>query len=110
MVVDKPGKFEIVFTPADGGAATRMEAFNFKDGGVIMGMYNTDEVRGVRSQRDVVGRVRFSCADWSSWPPAWLTSPLLQAKGERGATTPIRRRLGARVNRALPLFYQCYSR
>ena len=44
MVVDKAGKFELVFTPSDGSAATRLEAFNFKDGGVIMGMYNTDEV------------------------------------------------------------------
>ena len=37
--------FELVFTPADGSAPTRYEAFNFKDGGVIMGMYNTDEVQ-----------------------------------------------------------------
>lgn len=43
-VVTKPGKFELVFTPSDGSAETRMEAFNFKEGGVIMGMYNTDEV------------------------------------------------------------------
>ena len=38
------GKFEMVFTPKDGGAVERMEVFNFTDGGVLMGMYNTDEV------------------------------------------------------------------
>jgi len=38
------GKFEIVFTPADGSAQKKYDVFEFKNtGGVIMGMYNTDE-------------------------------------------------------------------
>ena len=37
------GKFELVFTP-DKGEQQRFECFNFTDGGVGMGMYNTDEV------------------------------------------------------------------
>jgi len=38
------GKFEIVFTPNDGGKPEVMEVFDFKDKtGVLMGMYNTDE-------------------------------------------------------------------
>ena len=38
------GKFEMVFTPADGSAPQRFDVFDFKSsGGVIMGMYNTDE-------------------------------------------------------------------
>ena len=38
------GKFEMVFTPADGSAAKKYDVFEFKGtGGVIMGMYNTDE-------------------------------------------------------------------
>ena len=46
-VIDKPGKFEIVFTPEDGSDAERFEVFNFKSSGVLMGMYNTDEsIRG----------------------------------------------------------------
>jgi len=42
-VIDKPGKFEIVFTPEDGSEEQRMEVYNFKTPGVLMGMYNTDE-------------------------------------------------------------------
>lgn len=42
-VIDKPGKFQIVFTPTDGSEAKTFDVFNFKDGGVLMGMYNTDE-------------------------------------------------------------------
>jgi isocitrate dehydrogenase len=38
-----PGKFEIVFTPADGGEKQTLEVFNFESSGVMMGMYNTDE-------------------------------------------------------------------
>jgi isocitrate dehydrogenase len=44
VVVDKPGKFELVFTPNDGSAPKRFEVFNFKSPGVALGMYNTDEV------------------------------------------------------------------
>jgi isocitrate dehydrogenase len=43
VVVDKPGKLELVFTPADGSAPKRYEVFNFKSPGVALGMYNTDE-------------------------------------------------------------------
>lgn len=43
FVTPKPGKFEIVFTPADGSEPIRHEVFDFKGNGVAMGMYNTDE-------------------------------------------------------------------
>jgi isocitrate dehydrogenase len=49
FVADKPGKFDIVFTPADGSAPKTMPVFNFKAAGVGMGMYNTVEVRLVTS-------------------------------------------------------------
>jgi len=42
FVVDQPGKLEMVFTPA-GGGAKKYEVFNFPGAGVAMGMYNTDE-------------------------------------------------------------------
>ena len=46
-VVDRPGKFEMVFTPTDGSEKQTFEVFNFPAGGVLMGMYNTDEsIRG----------------------------------------------------------------
>ena len=38
------GKVELVFTPADGGEATRYELFDFEGSGIAMGMYNTDKV------------------------------------------------------------------
>lgn len=44
FVVDKPGKFEITFTPDDGSAPKKYEVFNYPGGGVGLGMYNTDEV------------------------------------------------------------------
>jgi isocitrate dehydrogenase len=47
FVVSKPGKFKLVFTPDQGGKEDTYEVFHFKDGGVAMGMYNTDEsIRG----------------------------------------------------------------
>lgn len=47
FVAKGSGKFEMVYTPSDGGAQQKFEVFNFKDGGVGMGMYNTDEsIRG----------------------------------------------------------------
>ncbi|XP_076306827.1 LOW QUALITY PROTEIN: isocitrate dehydrogenase [NADP], mitochondrial-like [Tachypleus tridentatus] len=47
LVIRKPGKVEIVFTPTSGGSPERTEVFTFKEGGVVMGMYNTDEsIRG----------------------------------------------------------------
>ncbi|XP_065059981.1 uncharacterized protein LOC135687366 [Rhopilema esculentum] len=44
LVVSGPGNFSLTFTPADGGNSTSISVFDFKDsGGVILGMYNTDE-------------------------------------------------------------------
>jgi isocitrate dehydrogenase len=43
FVAPGAGKFEIVYTPTDGGEATTMEVYEFKGAGVLMGMYNTDE-------------------------------------------------------------------
>ncbi|KAI6112371.1 isocitrate dehydrogenase [Pisolithus croceorrhizus] len=38
-----PGKLQLVYTPADGGAPTTLEVYDFKGKGVAMAMYNTDE-------------------------------------------------------------------
>ena len=44
-VAPGPGKAELVFTPVT-GQEVRLPMFEFKKGGgVLMGMYNTDEVR-----------------------------------------------------------------
>lgn len=44
MVVSEKGTFSIKFQPASGAPAEEIECFNFTgDGGVLMGMYNTDE-------------------------------------------------------------------
>jgi len=46
-VVTKPGKFLIKFVPEDGSEPTELDVFDFPDGGVLMGMYNTDDsIRG----------------------------------------------------------------
>ena len=42
MVVDRPGKLTMTFTPEDGSPES-FDVYNFKGGGVAMGMYNTDE-------------------------------------------------------------------
>lgn len=42
LVVKGAAKFEMVITPK-GGKEERFEVFNFKTGGVVMGMYNTDD-------------------------------------------------------------------
>lgn len=43
VVIDKPGNVELVFTPTDGSPQRKYEVFNFENqGGVTMGMYNTD--------------------------------------------------------------------
>lgn len=44
FVVDQPGKFKMVFSPADGSAGKEWEVYDFPAGGCGMGMYNTDEV------------------------------------------------------------------
>ena len=47
MVIDRPGKLTMTFTPDDGSAPTTHEVFSFPDSGVAMGMYNLDEsIRG----------------------------------------------------------------
>lgn len=38
-----PGKLQLVYTPADGGAPTTLDVYDFKGKGVAMAMYNTDE-------------------------------------------------------------------
>lgn len=44
FVVPGAGKVELIYKPADGGEAVVYEVHDFKnDGGVAMGMYNTDE-------------------------------------------------------------------
>uniref|UniRef100_A0A673BK07 Isocitrate dehydrogenase [NADP] n=1 Tax=Sphaeramia orbicularis TaxID=375764 RepID=A0A673BK07_9TELE len=43
FVVDQPGKFKIVFSPADGSKHKEWEVYDFVGGGCGMGMYNTDE-------------------------------------------------------------------
>jgi isocitrate dehydrogenase len=47
LAVDGPGKAEIVFTPAGGGAAQTVLVHEFKGPGVVMGMHNTE--RSIRS-------------------------------------------------------------
>lgn len=44
FVVDQPGKFKMIFSPADGSAGKEWEVYDFPAGGCGMGMYNTDEV------------------------------------------------------------------
>ncbi|CDQ96319.1 unnamed protein product, partial [Oncorhynchus mykiss] len=44
FVITKPGKFKMVFTPADGSKGSEWEVFDFVSGGCGLGMYNTDEV------------------------------------------------------------------
>jgi len=44
FVVNGPGKFEVTFTPADGGEVQKWDVFDYpKEGGVGMAMYNTKE-------------------------------------------------------------------
>ncbi|MCB9688511.1 MAG: NADP-dependent isocitrate dehydrogenase [Alphaproteobacteria bacterium] len=43
FVVPGAGTLKMTFTPADGGAPVEHTVFQFKDGGVAMGMYNLDE-------------------------------------------------------------------
>lgn len=42
LIVDQPGKVELVYTTAD-GKVERHQLFDFKGPGVALGMYNTDE-------------------------------------------------------------------
>ncbi|KAJ7594199.1 isocitrate dehydrogenase [Mycena floridula] len=43
FVAPGPGKLQMVYTPADGSAATTLNVYDFKGKGVAMSMYNTDE-------------------------------------------------------------------
>jgi len=43
MVVTKPGRLTLKFTPTDGAQPTELEVFNYKAGGVGLAMFNTDE-------------------------------------------------------------------
>ena len=43
VVFGKPGRYEIAFTPADGGPEQRTEVFTFGGPGIGLAMYNTDE-------------------------------------------------------------------
>ncbi|CUE70015.1 isocitrate dehydrogenase, putative, partial [Bodo saltans] len=42
LVVQKAGRFEMRFVPADGSEVETHTVFDFPEGGVMMGMYNTD--------------------------------------------------------------------
>ncbi|OGW29672.1 MAG: isocitrate dehydrogenase, partial [Nitrospirae bacterium GWC2_42_7] len=42
LVVDSPGRAEIVFIPADGGEKKTLKIHEFKGRGVVMGMHNTE--------------------------------------------------------------------
>jgi isocitrate dehydrogenase len=47
MVIDKPGKLTMTFSPEDGSKATTWDVYDYEGGGVGMAMYNTDEsIRG----------------------------------------------------------------
>lgn len=61
LVIPGPGKLEMVFTP-ENGTENRITIFNFKDGGVGMGMYNTDQ-----SIRDFA-HASFNFALMKKWP------------------------------------------
>jgi len=43
LVVPEAGTFDIVFTPKSGGQPKTYRVFDFPGGGVLLGMYNTDE-------------------------------------------------------------------
>jgi len=60
--VPGPGKLTMTFTPADGGAPTTYDVFDFPDSGVAMGMYNLDE--------SIIGfaRASFNYGLLRNWP------------------------------------------
>jgi isocitrate dehydrogenase len=43
VVIPEAGSFDIVFTPKNGGEKKTYRVFDFPGGGVLLGMYNTDE-------------------------------------------------------------------
>lgn len=42
MVIDAPGRAEIVFSPSDGGEKKVLKIHDFKSSGVVMGMHNSE--------------------------------------------------------------------
>lgn len=61
FVVNKPGVVEMVYT-ADDGSVQKFQLFKYKNGGVAMGMYNTDE--SIRS----FAHASFQYALAKKWP------------------------------------------
>jgi isocitrate dehydrogenase len=62
FVVPGAGKLTMTFTPADGGAPVSRQVFDFKGGGVALGMYNLDDsIRGF-------ARSCFNYALQRNWP------------------------------------------
>ncbi|XP_035214579.1 isocitrate dehydrogenase [NADP], mitochondrial-like [Stegodyphus dumicola] len=63
LVIEKPGRVEILYTPHDGSGAKKVEVFNFQEsGGVTMGMYNTDDsIKGF-------AKSCFEYATMKKWP------------------------------------------
>ena len=62
FVVPGAGKLTMTFTPADGGAPVSRQVFDFKGGGVALGMYNLDKsIRGF-------ARSCFNYALQRNWP------------------------------------------
>jgi len=74
FVANKPGRFTMTFTPEDGSEPTEMEVFNFKNPGVLMGMYNTDEsIRGFAHSS-------FQYAIMKKWPMYMSTKNTIMKK------------------------------
>jgi len=62
FVVPGPGKLTMTFTPENGGAPVSRQVFEFKGGGIALGMYNLDEsIRGF-------ARSCFNYALQRGWP------------------------------------------
>lgn len=61
FVVDQPGKFKIIFSPADGSAGKEWEVYDFPAGGCGMGMYNTDEVSVYLHLKVKAGNILYFC-------------------------------------------------
>ena len=47
--VDGPGKFEMTFTPSNGGEKKEWVVYDYPGPGVGMAMYNTEEVMSMKS-------------------------------------------------------------
>lgn len=43
FIAPGPGKLTLTYTPAEGGAPTELNVYDFKGKGVALAMYNTDE-------------------------------------------------------------------